>query len=150
MTDRLQDSFESKPLTAHRPMPPAPMVTPIRKRMWKFGIVMAGVAFATMLFVLTYLAVDGVWWNVESQAVCTVTSKSSHPVYSKSGFLGTDWDLATSCGALQVTRNGERFPDSAAQHLARSLEVGASYRFYLRGWDGWPQGARGIIAATRQ
>jgi hypothetical protein len=32
----------------------------------------------------------------------------------------------------------------------RSLEVGVSDRLYLRGWDGWPQGARAIIAATRQ
>jgi len=150
MADRLQDGFESHPLTDHRPMPAEPPVTPGRRRLGAFGFAMAGVAFGIVLFVLSYLVVDGVWWNVESQAVCTVTATSHHPVYSKSGFLGTDWDLTTSCGNLQVTRNGERFPDAAAQHLARSLQAGSTYRFYLRGWDGWPQGARAIIAATRQ
>jgi hypothetical protein len=118
-----------------------------------FGIyaaVVGGIALVMAAFVGVYLVVDGIWWNVESQAVCTITSTSHHPVYSKSGFLGTDWDLATSHGELQVTRNGERFSDSAAQHLARSLDVGASYRLYLRGWDGWPNGAKAIIAATRQ
>lgn len=150
MADRLQSGIESKPLTQHRPMPPVRPNSGLRKRTSRFGLVMAGVAFAGMLFALTYLTVDGVWWNVQSQAVCTITSTSHHPVYSKSGFLGTDWDIATSCGELQVTRNGNRFPDTSAQSLARSLEVGSRYRFFLRGWDGWPQGPRAIIAARPQ
>lgn len=149
MADRLQDGFESHPLTEHRPMPPAPDLRR-RRGFAVYALVMGIIVFAILGFVLTYLVVDGIWWNVESQAICTVTATSHHPVYSKSGFLGTDWDLKTSCGTLQVTRDGERFPDAAAQHLARSLEAGSTYRFYLRGWDGWPQGARAIVAATRQ
>lgn len=148
MAERLQDGFDSQPLTAHTPAPPPP-VTPQRRRRAKVQLVAACVAFAVALFALADFTVDGVWWNVESHAVCTIDSASSHPVYSKSGFLGTDWDLRTSCGRLQVTRDGERFPDSAAQQLARSLYVGSRYRLSLRGWDGWPQGARAIVAATR-
>lgn len=150
MADRLQDGFESHPLTVHRPMPAVPRDLRRGRGFAIYGAVVGGILLAISAFVGVYLVMDGVWWNVESQAVCTVTSTSHHPVYSKSGFQGTDWNLGTSCGDLQVTRDGERFPDSTAQHVARSLEVGSSYRFYLRGWDGWPGGPRAIVAATRQ
>ncbi|GAA2067279.1 hypothetical protein GCM10009820_36460 [Leifsonia soli] len=113
-----------------------------------FGFIMAGFAFTIVLLVMAFLAVDGVWWNVQSQAVCTITSTSHHPVYSKSGFLGTDWKIGTAqCGAFQVTRNGERFPDEAAQRVGRSLRIGDTYRLYLRGWDGWPEPAKAIVAS---
>jgi len=148
LAERMQDGFESRPLTEHHPTAAGSPITPARRRRGVFGFVMAGVAFAIAAFVLTFLAVDGAWWNVQSQAVCTITSVRHHPVYSKSGFLGTDWDIGTAqCGPLQVTRNGERFPDAAAQHVARSLQVGRTYRLFLRGWDGWPEPARAIIGA---
>ncbi|ANF30728.1 hypothetical protein A0130_02675 [Leifsonia xyli] len=149
LAERIQDGFESRPLTEHHPMSPARPVTPARRRQAKFYFIASGVVFAMVAFVLAFLAVDGVWWNVQSQAVCTITSAQHHPVYSKSGFLGTDWNIGTAqCGDLQVTRNGERFPDAAAQHVARSLHVGETYRLYLRGWNGWPEPAKAIIGAT--
>lgn len=149
VADRLQEQFESRPPTRHRPMAP---VTSLRRRPRSalFGLVVAGIAFAMMGYVMTSLVVDGMWWNVQSQAVCTITATAHHAVYGKSGFLGTDWDISTAdCGTLQVTRNGERFPDSQAQRVARSLHVASTYRLYLRGWDGWPGGSRAIIAATQ-
>lgn len=149
LADRLQTGFDRRPLTQHHPMPPALPMSRSGRRAGKFALVAAFVVLGISVFTFGSLIVDGIWWNVHSVAECTVTTLAHHPVYSKSGFLGTDWNVGTrQCGRLEVTRDGERFPDAAAQKVGRSLVVGGEYRLQLRGWDGWPENGRGIVAAV--
>jgi len=52
------------------------------------------------------------------------------------------------CGRLEVTRDGERFPDAAAQKVSRSQTMGGEYRLQLRGRAGWPENGRAVVAAV--
>lgn len=65
MADRLQDGFESHPLTAHHPIP---AVHPDVRRGRGFTIyaaVVVGILLAMAAFGGVSLVVGGVWWNVE-------------------------------------------------------------------------------------
>ena len=80
-----------------------------------------------------------------------MTSTSSHPTYGKSGYLGTVFDVDTSCGPLQVTNGGgsEGLDEQDAEALGKTLQIGKSYTMSLRGWTGWPDERRAIVQVTQ-
>ncbi|MEC5150302.1 hypothetical protein [Cryobacterium sp. GrIS_2_6] len=65
----------------------------------------------------------------------------------KSGFLGVVYDVDTTCGPLQVTGGGA-LSEKEAETLGESIRSGNEYQFELRGWIGWPNERRAIVAVT--
>ena len=144
----MQPRFESNPHVNQSPLvgrrkPP--------KRWVKYFLTFIGCIFG-LIVVLGFAdgIGSGIWWRDASTATCTVKTVSSHDTYGKSGYLGTVFDVESSCGALQVTAGGGSMglEEKGAEALGEKLEIGKTYTMSLRGWLGWPNERQAIVAVN--
>jgi hypothetical protein len=144
LAERLQAGLDKVPLT---PKLPPELPRPRNARADRVVAVLASVAIVIPLLMIPYGIVSGNWWRTESTVTCTVEDYRFHETYSKSG-NGVVYDVHTvDCGQLQVTSGGA-IKKSDVIILGDSLRSGDRYRFELRGWVGWPNVPRAIVAAS--
>ncbi|MCU1479866.1 MAG: hypothetical protein JWQ19_652 [Subtercola sp.] len=122
-----------------------------QKRWVKYFLLVIGCLVGLMIVLAFADGIgSGIWWRDASTATCAVRTISRHDTYGKSGYLGTVFDVESSCGALQVTNGGGSMglDEEGADALGETLQIGKTYEMSLRGWIGWPNERQAIVEAT--